>query len=60
MDLLKKIEKLKNSVDKFEDLTEKLSKNVTNKQKEIDELKAQIQENIIKIDEIIKEYNADS
>ena len=60
MDLLKKIEKLKNSVDKFEALTEKLSKNVTNKQKEIDELKAQIQENIIKIDEIIKEYNADS
>ena len=60
MDLLEKIEKLKNSVDKFEDLTEKLSKNVTYKQKEIDELKAQIQENIIKIDEIIKEYNADS
>jgi len=60
MDLLKKIEKLKNSVDNFEKLTEDLNDSIASKEKKIGHLKEQIEANIVKIDEIIKNYNADS
>ena len=60
MDLLKRIELLKNSVDKFEQLTDDLNDSILSKQKKIDHLKEQIEDNIVKIDEIIKNYNADS
>ena len=60
MDLLKKIENLKHSVDKFEQLTDDLNDSVLSKQKKIDHLKEQIQDKVEKIDKIIKNYNADS
>ena len=60
MDLLKKIECLKNSVDKFEQLTDDLNDSILSKQKKIDHLKEQIQDKVEKIDKIIKNYNADA
>ena len=60
MDLLNKIEHLKNSVDKFEQLTDDLNDTILSKQKKIDHLKEQIQDKVEKIDKIIKNYNADS
>ena len=60
MDLLKKIEELKHRIDKFEQLTEDLNENILSKQKKIDYLKKQIHKNINKIDEIIKDYNANT
>lgn len=58
MDLLKKIEQLKKTVEKFEKLTDDLGDNILSKQKKIDHLKEQIQDNIEKIDKIIRDYNA--
>ena len=60
MDLLKKIEKIKNSVDKLKQLTEDLNDSNLSKQKKIDYLKKKIQENIEKIDEIIEKNNANT
>ena len=60
MDLLKKIEKLKHRIDKFEQLTEDLNENILRKHKKIDYLKKQIHKNVNKIDEIIKDYNANT
>tara|TARA_B100001105_G_C22168776_1_gene347626 strand:- start:64 stop:246 length:183 start_codon:yes stop_codon:yes gene_type:complete len=60
MDLLKKIERLKHSIDKFEQLTDDLNDSILSKQKKIDHLKEQIQDKVEKIDKIIKNYNADS
>ena len=60
MDLLKKIERLKHSVDKFEQLTDDLNDSSLSKQKKIDHLKDQIQDKVEKIDKIIKNYNADA
>ena len=60
MDLLQKIEELKHKIDKFEQLTEDLNENILSKQKKIDYLKKQIHKNINKIDEIIKDYNANT
>ena len=60
MDLLKKIENLKHSVDKFEQLTDDLNDSILSKQKKIDHLKEQIQDKVEKIDKIIKNYNADA
>ena len=60
MDLLKKIEELKHRIDKFEQLTEDLNENILSKQKKIDYLKKQIHKNVDKIDEIIKDYNANT
>ena len=60
MDLLKKIEELKHRIDKFEQLAEDLNENILSKQKKIDHLKKQIHKNINKIDEIIKDYNANT
>ena len=60
MNLLKKIERLKHSVDKFEQLTDDLNDSSLSKQKKIDHLKEQIQDNVEKIDKIIKNYNADA
>ena len=60
MDLLKKIELLKRSVDKFEQLTDDLNDSILSKQKKIDHLKEQIQDKVEKIDKIIKNYNADA
>ena len=60
MDLLEKIEQLKKSMNRFEDLIEDLNDNVLSKKKKIEELKLQISQNIEKIDKIIKEYNADN
>ena len=60
MDLLKKIEHVKNSVDKFEQLTDDLNDSILSKQKKIDHLKEQIENNIKKIDKIIEDYNANS
>ena len=60
MDLLKKIEELKHRIDKFEQLAEDLNENILSKQKKIDYLKKQIHKNINKIDEIIKDYNANT
>ena len=58
MDLLKKIEELKHRIDKFEQLAEDLNENILSKQKKIDYLKAQIQNNVKKIDEILDNYDA--
>ena len=58
MDLLKKIEQLKNSVDKFDKLAEDLNESILSKQKKIDYLKAQIQKNVKKIDEILDSDDA--
>ena len=60
MDLLKKIEELKHRIDKFEQLAEDLNENTLSKQKKIDYLKKQIHKNVNKIDEIIKDYNANT
>ena len=60
MDLLKKIEELKHRIDKFEQLAEDLNENILSKQKKIDYLKKQIHKNLDKIDEIIKDYNANT
>ena len=60
MDLLKKIEELKHRIDKFEQLAEDLNENILSKQKKIDYLKKQIHKNVNKIDEIIKDYNANN
>ena len=60
MDLLKKIERLKHSIDKFEQLTDDLNDSILSKQKKIDHLKEQIKDKIEKIDKIIKNYNANS
>jgi len=60
MDLLKKIEGLKDRIDKFEQLAEDLNENILSKQKKIDYLKKQIHKNVDKIDEIIKDYNANT
>tara|TARA_Y100000590_G_scaffold85326_1_gene95355 strand:+ start:170 stop:352 length:183 start_codon:yes stop_codon:yes gene_type:complete len=60
MDLLKKIEKLKNTLSNFENIVEELSDNLTSKQEKINHLKVEIEENVKKIDEIIKNPNADS
>ena len=60
MDLLKKIERLKHSIDKFEQLTDDLNDSILSKQKKIDHLKEQIQDKVEKIDKIIKNYNANA
>ena len=60
MDLLKKIEELKHRIDKFEQLAEDLNENIFSKQKKIDYLKKQIDENVKKIDKILKDYNANT
>ena len=60
MDLLKKIEELKHRIDKFEQLAEDLNENILSKQKKIDYLRKQIHKNVNKIDEIIKDYNANT
>jgi len=60
MDLLKKIENLKYCINKFELLAEDLNESILSKQKKIDYLKAEIHENVKKIDEILKDYNANS
>ena len=60
MDLLKKIEELKHRIDKFEQLAEDLNQNILSKQKKIDYLKKQIHKNVNIIDEIIKDYNANT
>ncbi len=60
MDLLKKIEELKHRIDKLEQLAEDLNENILSKQKKIDYLKKQIHKNVNKIDEIIKDYNANT
>ena len=60
MDLLQKIEELKHRIDKFEQLAEDLNENILSKQKKIDYLKKQIHKNVNKIDEIIKDYNANT
>ncbi len=60
MDLLKKIEELKHRIDKFEKLAEDLNENILSKQKKIDYLKKQIHKNVNKIDEIIRNYNANT
>tara|TARA_Y100001960_G_scaffold318948_1_gene389560 strand:- start:918 stop:1100 length:183 start_codon:yes stop_codon:yes gene_type:complete len=58
MDLLKKIEHLEKTINKFENLIEDLNDNLLSKQKKIEYLKSQISENIEKIDKIIEDYNA--
>ena len=60
MDLLKKIEGLKDRIDKFEQLAEDLNENILSKQKKIDYLQKQIHKNVKIIDEIIKDYNANT
>ena len=60
MDLLKKIEELKHRIDKFEQLAEDLNENILSKQKKIDYLKKQIHKNVNKIDEIVRNYNANT
>ena len=60
MDLLKKIERLKHSIDKFEQLTDDLNDSILSKQKKIEHLKEQIQDKVGKIDKIIKNYNANT
>ena len=60
MDLLKKIEQLKHRIVKFEQLAEDLNENILSKQKKIAYLKAQIHKNVKKIDEIIRNYNANT
>ena len=59
MDLLKRIEELKKSVIKFEQLTDDLNDRILSKQKKVDHLREQIRFNVEKIEQIIKDYNAD-
>ena len=58
MDLLKKIELLKNKITKLERLLEDLDDNIASKKKKISYLENEIKENVSKIDNIIKDYNA--
>ena len=58
MDLLKKIELLKNKKTKLERLLEDLDDNIASKKKKISYLENEIKENVSKIDNIIKDYNA--
>ena len=58
--LLKKIEELTHRINKFEELAEDLNENILSKQKKIDYLKRQIHKNVNEIDEIIKDYNANT
>ena len=60
MDLLRKIDELQHRIDKFEQLAEDLNENILSKQKKIDYLKKQIHKNVNEIDEIIKDYNANT
>ena len=67
MDILKKISELKKSIEDIEYLVEKLMSDlnvqhikVDNKEEKISHLKAEIKNNVNKIDEIIKDYNANS
>ena len=60
MDLLKKIEKLKNTLNDFENIIEELSDNLISKQEKITHLKVQIEENVKKIDEIIQNPDDES
>ena len=60
MDLLKKIEKLKDRVNNFEHLVADLNENILSKQKKINYLKEQIHKNVKKIDEILENYNANT
>ncbi len=60
MDLLKKIEGLKESLKKFENLVDELNDSIESKQKKINYLKIQIQNNAEKIDKIIKDFNANT
>ena len=60
MGILEKIEDLKKTVNKFEDLVEDLNDNIASKQEKIDHLKLEIRKNIEKIDKIIKDYNANT
>ena len=60
MDLLRKIEKLKNTLNNFENIVEELGDNIISKQEKINHLKDQIEKNIKKIDEIIQSSDADS
>ena len=46
MDLLKKIEQLKRAIEQFEKLTDDLGDNILGKQKKIDHLREQIQNNV--------------
>ena len=67
MEILNKIIKLKKSISEAENLVQHLITNIesqeikiNNKEKEILNLKQEIKNNIIKIDEIIEKYNANS
>ena len=60
MDLLKKIEHLRITVDKLKQLTEDLGEANLSKQKKIENLKEQIEKNVTKIDEIIENYHANN
>ena len=60
MDLLKKIDEIKQRIDKFEQLAEDLNENILSKQKKIIYLKKQVYENVKKIDKILKNYNANT
>lgn len=55
MDLLKKIEELEKSINKFENLLEDLNDNLLSKQKKIEHLKLEITKNIEKIDKMIED-----
>ena len=67
MEILKKISELKKSIEDIEYLVEKLISNINvqhinvdTKEEKISHLKAEIKNNVNKIDEIIKNYNANS
>ena len=60
MDLLKKIDQLRITVDKLKQLTEDLGEGSLSKQKKIENLKEQIEKNVNKIDEIIENYHANN
>ena len=67
MEILNKVIKLKKSISEVENLVEHLITSIesqevkiNNKEKEILNLKQEIKNNIIKIDEIIEKYNANS
>ena len=51
---------LTSNIEKLEKLIDDLIDNVDSKRKKLQFLKEQIESNIIKIDQIISEYNADS
>ena len=60
MDLLKKINQLRISVEKLKQLTEDLGEGNLSKQKKIQNLKDQIEKNATIIDKIIENYNANN